>query len=147
MRTSPEAPARRSVFVAERRAAIPPGPRLVDLPTADWILDHVLVHEQDFPRVPCACLMGICGRCTRGDCRRCSNRTRPAAWHGTSETWLLRRNGTAIEQAPVWLTDRTCRYRCWCTCRCGWASLTYRTIVGAHLEFGRHLLDPGAVRP
>jgi hypothetical protein len=32
------------------------------------------------------------------------------------------------------------RHGAWCICSCGWASGTYKTTVGAHLAFGRHLL-------
>jgi len=32
------------------------------------------------------------------------------------------------------------RHGAWCSCPCGWSSGTYFSVVGAHLEFGRHLL-------
>jgi hypothetical protein len=34
------------------------------------------------------------------------------------------------------------RYGCWCWCLCGWSSgeTRYRSVFGAHLAFGRHLL-------
>ncbi|MCW2899962.1 MAG: hypothetical protein JWO67_2227 [Streptosporangiaceae bacterium] len=33
------------------------------------------------------------------------------------------------------------RHGSWCSCPCGWSSGTYGTTTGAHLAFGRHLLD------
>ena len=30
----------------------------------------------------------------------------------------------------------------WCTCSCGWTSLTYRTQITAQLAHERHLLQP-----
>jgi hypothetical protein len=33
----------------------------------------------------------------------------------------------------------TGRHGCWVTCTCGWRSATWTTIVGAELNFGRHL--------
>lgn len=36
---------------------------------------------------------------------------------------------------------RTGRHGCWAVCRCGWmGSSSWTTVVGAHLEFGRHLI-------
>lgn len=36
----------------------------------------------------------------------------------------------------------TSRYGAWCHCICGeWKSRTFTRIAGAHLAFGRHLLD------
>lgn len=32
------------------------------------------------------------------------------------------------------------RHGAWCHCPCGWTSGTWRTVFGAHLAFGRHLL-------
>ncbi len=31
------------------------------------------------------------------------------------------------------------RHGAWCECSCGWRSETWRSVVGAHLEFGEHL--------
>jgi len=37
---------------------------------------------------------------------------------------------------------RAGRYGAWGGCVCGaWHSRTWTTVVGVHLEFGRHLLD------
>lgn len=35
----------------------------------------------------------------------------------------------------------TSRYGCWAHCSCGWRSGLWVTAFGAHLEFGRHLLE------
>jgi hypothetical protein len=35
----------------------------------------------------------------------------------------------------------TSRYGCWCICDCGWRSGRYVATVGAHMAFGRHLID------
>lgn len=35
----------------------------------------------------------------------------------------------------------TGRHGCWSTCACGWKSALWTTTAGAHLEFGRHLID------
>lgn len=35
----------------------------------------------------------------------------------------------------------TGRHGCWATCPCGWHSATWRTVIGAHLDFGRHLVQ------
>jgi len=32
----------------------------------------------------------------------------------------------------------------WCHCSCGWRSGLHRTVVGAHLAFGRHLVSGAA---
>lgn len=34
----------------------------------------------------------------------------------------------------------TGRHGCWSYCSCGWESGTYRTVIGAHLAFGQHLV-------
>lgn len=36
----------------------------------------------------------------------------------------------------------TARHGCWATCACRWESRRWTTTTGAHLEFGRHLIDP-----
>ena len=44
-------------------------------------------------------------------------------------------------------THMTSTQGCWATCSCGWRSATYRGVVGAHLDFGQHLIathDPHA---
>ena len=33
------------------------------------------------------------------------------------------------------------RHGCWAICACGWKSRTWTTTVGAHLEFGKHLIE------
>lgn len=34
------------------------------------------------------------------------------------------------------------RHGSWCFCACGgWRSRAWTTLVGAHLDFGRHLLE------
>lgn len=35
----------------------------------------------------------------------------------------------------------TRRAGCWSSCTCGWLSGRWTTTVGAHLEFGTHLLE------
>lgn len=34
----------------------------------------------------------------------------------------------------------TGRHGCWAFCSCGWKSGLYRTVIGPHLAFGRHLV-------
>lgn len=36
---------------------------------------------------------------------------------------------------------------CWSTCSCGWNSALWTTTTGAHLEFGRHMVDSSAPEP
>jgi hypothetical protein len=36
---------------------------------------------------------------------------------------------------------RTSRDGCWAYCTCGWISGTWTSTVGAHVDFGRHLVD------
>lgn len=35
---------------------------------------------------------------------------------------------------------RTRRHGCWASCCCGWTSRRWTSTVGAHLEFGTHLV-------
>ena len=110
-------------WLAGRRAELGTiGPQLVDNETALWILDNVLpATERAHPGLPCSCLLGLCGPCGRGECRRgrehddCLNIRRPAAFYGGPEGHLLNRAGF-VRGPAVWLADRTCRYRCPCTC-------------------------------
>lgn len=121
MKTSAEAPARRKASIEAKRAAVSPGPQLMDPAAARWVLDVVLTWRKGEPDLPCSCLFGPCGRCGRGECRRggqhdvCLNTSRPSAYYGTEETWMTPRPGWAMG-VPVWLADRTCRYRCPCPC-------------------------------
>lgn len=39
---------------------------------------------------------------------------------------------------------RTGRHGCWASCCCGWKSRTWTGVVGAHLDFGRHLIESEA---
>lgn len=34
----------------------------------------------------------------------------------------------------------TGRHGCWCECSCGWLSRRWTSVVGAHLQFGQHLI-------
>lgn len=110
-------------WLADRRAQLGTiGPALVDHDTALWILDNVLTASaRSHPGVPCSCLLGLCGPCQRGECRRgrehddCLNLQRPSSWYGIEDTWITDRRGM-VTGPSVWLADRTCRYRCPCTC-------------------------------
>jgi hypothetical protein len=115
--------ARDAARLQERRATFA-DVGVMDQAAALWVLDNVLTHQRGMPYIPCACLHGKCGPCERGDCRRgrkhdqCLNVRRPSAYYGTSETWLTPSPGYAMGP-EVWLADRTCRYRCPCTCTAG----------------------------
>lgn len=112
--------ARDAARLDERRATFADA-GVMDQAAALWVLDNVLTHQGGMPGTVCACLYGLCGPCSRGECRRgrtndsCLNIRRPSAYFGTSEAWLTPRAGFAMGP-EVWLADRTCRYRCPCTC-------------------------------
>lgn len=52
---------------------------------------------------------------------------------------LVRLDPPLMKHHPTLLS--TGRHGCWATCRCGWRSATWRTVVGAHLDFGHHLVE------
>lgn len=48
-------------------------------------------------------------------------------------------NDSRAHHEPALFSSR--RHGCWATCECGrWHSKRWTTTIGAHLEFGEHLL-------
>lgn len=91
---------------------------------AQWVREHALTKRVIASLCGdgtallglCACQWGRVFYCTIGQHGKCSDTVRPD-FHDrpARETHILRRNGSAIAAAPVYLAV-PCRYRCPCDC-------------------------------
>lgn len=95
-------------------------------PTADetqWVWAHVLtdalkrshgvIDEPPADRWVCACQYGRCSYCQLGRHEQCATRLFPVG--SPTHGWVLRQNGSAIEEARVYAAGRQqCVWRCPC---------------------------------